>query len=77
MMASIFFTERLPGTFIFWTSGLLHIAPGAQVFDHFSRRAATSNSSFTGEHDDPSWLPQKQGLCQVVKMPDFEMLSGF
>jgi hypothetical protein len=24
-----------------------------------------------------SWLPQKQGLCQVVKMPDFEMLSGF
>jgi hypothetical protein len=22
-------------------------------------------------------LPQKQGLCQVVKAPDFETLSGF
>jgi hypothetical protein len=24
-----------------------------------------------------SRLPQKQGLCQVVKTPDFEMLSAF
>jgi hypothetical protein len=24
-----------------------------------------------------SRLPQKQGLCQVVKTPDFEMLSDF
>jgi hypothetical protein len=24
-----------------------------------------------------NWLPQKQGLCQVVNMPDFDALSGF
>jgi hypothetical protein len=25
----------------------------------------------------PAWLPQKQGLCQVVKMPDLVALSDF
>jgi hypothetical protein len=29
------------------------------------------------EHDHPQPLPQKQGLCQVAKVPDFEMLSDF
>jgi hypothetical protein len=31
MMASIFFTERLPGSFIFRTADLLHIGRDAQV----------------------------------------------
>jgi hypothetical protein len=29
------------------------------------------------EHDAPARLPQKQGLCQVGKVPDFETLSDF
>jgi hypothetical protein len=29
------------------------------------------------EPDHPEPLPQKQGLCQVAKAPDFEMLSDF
>jgi hypothetical protein len=34
------------------------------------------SSRFAVEHDHPEPAPQKQGLCQVAKMPDFEMLSA-
>jgi hypothetical protein len=37
--------------------------------------------TLAANHDDPEphphRLPQKQGLCQVVNGPDFEMLSDF
>jgi hypothetical protein len=79
MMASIFFTERLPGSFIFQAADLLHIARDAQVAGSFAldhpREAAPAPAStrhtfslpefFAGEQDVPEPLPQKQGLCQV------------
>jgi hypothetical protein len=81
MMASIFFTERLPGSFIFQTADLLHIARDAQVVRSFAldrpREAAAVPAStrhtfslpefIAGEQDVPEPLPQKQGLCQVGK----------
>jgi hypothetical protein len=41
------------------------------------RRAATHISMLPVSTTIWNWLPQKQGLCQVVKMPDLETLSGF
>jgi hypothetical protein len=77
-MASIFFTERLLGTSHFGLQGCFYIARGAQMFDRFFLACGHAHI-----HRLPvstmiwNWLPQKQGLCQVVNMPDFDALSGF
>jgi hypothetical protein len=53
-------------------------APGAQFFDRFFPERGHAHI-----HRLPvstmiwNWLPQKQGLCQVVNMPDIDVLSGF
>ena len=63
--------------------GCFHAARGAKVVRPSVLAGSRAKSVFAlaGEHDDPervpSSLPQKQGLCQVVKVPDFEMLSDF
>jgi hypothetical protein len=71
MMASIFFTERLPGTSIFQTAGLFSVVARAAL------RSFGHTHSLAKEHDTPERLPQKQGLCQVVRGRDFETLSDF
>src|ERR1700678_3202657 len=61
MMASIFFTERLPGSFIFQTADLLHIARDAQVVRSFAldhpREAAPAPASTRHTFSLPS-LPE-------------------
>jgi hypothetical protein len=74
-MASIFFTERLPGI------------SKIQSADTFDARGAVSLILVSGDRPEPSikvvWggrterLPQKQGLCQVVNAADFGTLSDF
>jgi hypothetical protein len=74
-MASIFFTERLPGISKIQSAGT------------FDARGAVSSILVSGDRPERSikvvWggrterLPQKQGLCQVVNAPDFGMLSDF
>jgi hypothetical protein len=80
-MASIFFTERLPGRFILQTADLFRIARDAQVVRSFavdhSRKTAPMPAStrhtcslpefIAGEQDVPEPLPRKQGLCQVIE----------
>jgi hypothetical protein len=77
-MASIFFTDRLPGTSLFQTLQVwFHVARDAELVRLF----VLAGSGDT--HKKPlstiilSRLPQKQGLCQVVDVPDFETLSDF
>jgi hypothetical protein len=77
MMASIFFTDRLPGTYT--SEGLrvgLTLREAAQ--DWVAWPGARAHSQvLPAEHNDREPLPQKQGLCQFVRMADFKMLSGF
>jgi hypothetical protein len=86
-MASIFFTEPLPGTSILQTAAVFHIARVARKWlDRLSlisrcglgpAGSREPTGTIAVEHDDTGRLPQKQGLCQVVKAADFEMLSAF
>src|SRR5712672_3431533 len=69
MMASIFFTERPPRAlpnFKRLSQSTLHATRSR--FDPKSRLSA---GKFSQWPIILSWLPQKQGLCQVVKMSDF------
>jgi hypothetical protein len=75
-MASIFFTERLPGVSILQTAALLPLH-ARQVVRLSVLTGSRAHAFIAGEHDDPEPLPQKQGLCQVGDAPDFETLSDF
>jgi hypothetical protein len=75
-MASIFFTERLPGIFIFRTADWfardahLRLIPAMLL----KRRECQADSFVADIHDeqeDPEPLPQKQGLCQVEEAARF------
>jgi hypothetical protein len=48
-----------------------------RLFDHSSWRVTGKYQQLPLSTIIQSRLPQKQGLCQVVKTPDFEMLSAF
>jgi hypothetical protein len=78
MMASIFFTERLPGNSnCRWfrcrarrLSGLI-LASGKAGLLIIAANCDDHELGF------PNRLPQKQGLCQVVNAADFGTLSDF
>jgi hypothetical protein len=80
-MASIFFTERLPGISKLQNVDSFDVARGAVVVDP----SGSEKLTIAANYDDPEpafdrlpcRLPQKQGLCQVVNGPDFGMLSDF
>jgi hypothetical protein len=80
MMASIFFTERLPGISKFQSAVSFNVAAWRCLFDPSSGKWPET-LTIVANCDDPepasSRLPQKQGLCQVVNAPDFGMLSDF
>src|SRR3954470_1775595 len=74
MMASIFFTERLPGTSIFETAGFFGLRVTRSLL---GPRDAARPRKCRAETVDQSRLPQKQGLCQVVKGSILERYQPF
>jgi hypothetical protein len=68
-MASIFFTERLPGISIFQTAGSLRVV--RKVIRSSVLATAGHTAQLPVSTTIQSRLPQKQGLCQVVRAPDF------
>jgi hypothetical protein len=78
MMASIFFTERLPGISELQIGSMSHEASSGLILASGNApecpqlpRPATILSRLANR------LPQKQGLCQVVNASDFGTLSDF
>src|SRR3977135_1487106 len=91
MMASIFFTQRLPGISLVQTAGWVRRARGVVRSPGHAWGARVGSIVGPGGaaarwHQLPvsttilSRLPQKQGLCQVVNAPEFRnvisLLSG-
>jgi hypothetical protein len=76
-MASIFFTERLPGISILQTAALFRRCARCASYPIVcpDGQPGKGDIGMAGEHEDPervsSSLPQKQGLCQVVNGPCF------
>src|SRR6202171_6691866 len=77
MMASIFFTERLPGTSISKTAGLFPRCAWSECCSTVCPGEQPGTRQLPLRTIIQSRLPQKQGLCQVAKTPDFKMFSDF
>src|SRR5262245_11539201 len=76
MMASIFFTERLPGISKFKLLRSRQPAHHAQVVGSIVPDPATRRDPATAvfqaiKHDEPKRLPRKQALCQVKNRSDY------
>src|SRR5215212_10561021 len=65
MIASIFFTERLPGISKFQIAGLLRVHGDAQV--DLCPDAQPGVPTIALEHDHSGPVSQKQGLCHIQR----------
>jgi hypothetical protein len=84
-MASIFFTERLPGISIFQTAGLFATLRAVRkLFDRPSqilatpsdyRQTATPTLFIAGEPGGPERFPKSRVYAKLPEASDFEMLS--
>jgi hypothetical protein len=69
MMASIFFTERLPGIFIVQTAKFVAtLRVVRRLFDRCPAGQPGTHHLLPSSTIIQSRLPQKQGLCQVAKV---------